>query len=42
MLWQIAYAEMFFTKSYWPEFTKIELDDILSDFKKRERRFGGI
>ena len=42
LLWQIAYAEMFFTQTYWPEFNKNELDDILSDFGKRERRFGGI
>jgi len=42
LLWQIAYAEMFFTKTYWPEFNKNELDDIISDFHKRERRFGGI
>ena len=42
LLWQIAYAEMFFTKTYWPEFTTNELDDIISDFNKRERRFGGI
>ena len=42
LLWQSAYAEMFFTSTYWPEFTINELDDIISDFKKRERRFGGI
>ena len=42
LLWQIAYAEMFFTKTYWPEFNTDELDDIISDFHKRERRFGGI
>ncbi len=42
LLWQIAYAEMFFTKTYWPEFNTHELDDIISDFKQRERRFGGI
>lgn len=42
LLWQIAYAEMFFTKTYWPEFNTNELDDIISDFHKRERRFGGI
>jgi len=42
LLWQIAYAEMFFTKTYWPEFNSHELDDIISDFHKRERRFGGI
>lgn len=42
LLWQNAYAEMFFTQTYWPDFTQMELDDILSDFSKRERRFGGI
>lgn len=42
LLWQNAYAEMFFTKTYWPEFSKEELDDIISDFNKRERRFGAI
>jgi len=42
LLWQIAYAEMFFTQTYWPEFTVNDLDDIISDFNNRERRFGGI
>jgi undecaprenyl diphosphate synthase len=42
LLWQIAYAEMFFTNTYWPEFSANELDDIISDFNKRERRFGGV
>jgi undecaprenyl diphosphate synthase len=42
LLWQNAYAEMFFTQTYWPDFTTSELDDIISDFSNRERRFGGI
>ncbi len=42
LLWQIAYAEMFFTQTYWPEFSTNELDDILSDFGNRDRRFGGV
>jgi undecaprenyl diphosphate synthase len=42
LLWQSAYAEMFFTDTYWPEFSTNEFDDIVSDFGKRERRFGGI
>ena len=42
LLWQIAYAEMFFTPTLWPDFTSIELEKILNEFKKRERRFGGI
>ena len=42
LLWQNAYAEMFFTQTYWPDFSESELDDIISDYQKRERRFGGI
>jgi undecaprenyl diphosphate synthase len=42
LLWQCAYAEMFFTPTLWPDFTVNELDDIIDDFGKRERRFGGI
>jgi undecaprenyl diphosphate synthase len=42
LLWQNAYAEMFFTQTYWPDFTQAELDDIISDFSRRERRFGAI
>ena len=42
LLWQNAYAEMFFTSTLWPDFKADELDDILSDFIKRERRFGGV
>jgi undecaprenyl diphosphate synthase len=42
LLWQIAYAEMFFTHTLWPDFTSEELEKIIKEFKKRERRFGGI
>ncbi len=42
LLWQNAYAEMFFIPTYWPEFSTNELDDLISDFQARERRFGGI
>ena len=42
LLWQIAYAEMFFTPTLWPDFTSKELEEIIEQFKKRERRFGGI
>ncbi|MEO1928441.1 MAG: di-trans,poly-cis-decaprenylcistransferase [Nautiliaceae bacterium] len=42
LLWQCAYAEMFFTNTLWPDFTKEELDKIIKNFHKRERRFGGI
>ena len=42
MLWQIAYAEMFFTNTYWPEFNTNELDDMIDDFTSRHRRFGAL
>jgi len=42
LLWQCAYSEMFFTQTYWPEFTSYELDDLIIDFNNRDRRFGGI
>ena len=42
LLWQVAYAEMFFTPTLWPDFTPKELEEIINNFKKRERRFGGI
>jgi undecaprenyl diphosphate synthase len=42
MLWQCAYAELFFTNTLWPEFTPDELEKIIHKFKKVERRFGGL
>ncbi|AZV46833.1 di-trans,poly-cis-decaprenylcistransferase [Nautilia sp. PV-1] len=42
LLWQCAYAEMFFTNTLWPDFTPEELDKIIKSFHLRERRFGGI
>jgi undecaprenyl diphosphate synthase len=42
LLWQCAYAEMFFTKTLWPDFNAKELDKIINEFNKRQRRFGGI
>jgi undecaprenyl diphosphate synthase len=42
MMWQSAYAELFFTDTLWPDFTSKELDDIIRQFKKIERRFGGL
>jgi len=42
LLWQCAYAEMFFTKTLWPDFTTDEFDNIIESFKKVERRFGGV
>lgn len=42
MLWQMAYAELYFTDTLWPDFNEEELDKALDAFNKRERRFGGV
>lgn len=42
LLWQNAYAEMFFVQPYWPDFSINNLDDILNDYRNRERRFGAL
>ncbi|MDH5580691.1 MAG: undecaprenyl diphosphate synthase family protein, partial [Bdellovibrionales bacterium] len=42
LLWQAAYAELYFTPTKWPEFTRLEFREILEDFGNRERRFGQV
>jgi undecaprenyl diphosphate synthase len=41
LLWQSAYAEMWFTEVLWPDFTPAHLEEALASFAGRERRFGG-
>ena len=40
LLWQIAYAELYFTDVMWPEFDEYELHQAINSYLKRERRFG--
>ena len=42
LIWQAAYAELYFTPVLWPDFGREELEKALSVFSKRQRRFGGI
>jgi len=42
LLWQSAYAELFFVDTLWPDFNSKELEKIIKKFKKVERRFGGL
>jgi len=42
LLWQISYAELYFTPKYWPAFTVSEFHNALKEFSSRERRFGGV
>jgi len=40
LLWQLAYAELYFTDVLWPDFNKEKFYEALIDYQKRERRFG--
>lgn len=42
LLWQIAYAELYFTPTKWPDFTPSEFKKILDNVSNRERRFGNV
>ncbi|MBF0488073.1 MAG: di-trans,poly-cis-decaprenylcistransferase, partial [Nitrospirae bacterium] len=42
LVWQAAYAELFFTDTLWPDFTKEEFMYAIEDYKLRQRRFGMI
>ena len=40
LLWQLAYSELYFTNTLWPDFDASELDKAIDSYQKRERRFG--
>ena len=42
LLWQSAYAELYFTDTLWPDFNPISLDEAINTFNTRERRFGSV
>jgi undecaprenyl diphosphate synthase len=42
LLWECAYAELFFTDCMWPDFSETDLDTALADFHRRQRRFGAL
>ncbi len=42
LMWQLAYSELYFTKTLWPDFNEDELMLAVEDFSKRDRRFGAI
>ena len=41
ILWDSAYAELYFSEKYWPDFTGADLDEAIDNFANRQRRFGG-
>ncbi|MGH9356908.1 MAG: polyprenyl diphosphate synthase [Terriglobia bacterium] len=42
LLWEIAYAELFFSSRYWPDFGEEDLARIIDEYRRRERRFGRL
>ena len=42
LLWQLAYAELFFLKKLWPDFKENDLRNIINKFKQSKRNFGAI
>ena len=42
LLWEAAYAELYFTDILWPDFSKKDIDKAINEFNNRNRRFGGV
>ena len=42
MLWQLAYAELYFLDKLWPDFTSADLKKIVTNYRKIKRNYGGI
>jgi undecaprenyl diphosphate synthase len=42
LLWQLSYTELYFSRKFWPDFTKEDFKGIIADFMNRERRYGNI
>lgn len=42
LLWECAYAELIFTKCMWPDFNEVQLRNAITEFRRRDRRFGGL
>ena len=42
LLWELAYAELYFSSTYWPDFSVEDLKEALNDFSERHRRFGAL
>ena len=40
LLWQLAYTELYFTDTLWPDFDETELEEAIKDYSGRQRRFG--
>ena len=42
LIWQSAYAELYFTDAYWPDFGREDTDIAIAEYGRRKRKFGGL
>src|SRR6202021_2559843 len=42
LMWQSAYSELVFVPTYWPDFDRATLENAIAEYRRRERRFGGL
>lgn len=42
LLWQLSYAELYFSNKCWPDFKRSDFEEAIEEYQKRERRFGGL
>jgi undecaprenyl diphosphate synthase len=42
LLWELAYSELLFTDTLWPDFRREDLFEAVREFQRRERRYGGV
>lgn len=42
LLWQLAYTELFFTETLWPDFSREDLEEAIAEYARRDRRYGGL
>ena len=42
LLWQLSYAEFYFTDKYWPDFRRKDFEEAIEEYRKRQRRFGNM
>ena len=41
-MWESAYSELYFTDVLWPDFSEKDIDEAVAEYRRRDRRFGGV
>ena len=42
LMWESAYSELYFTDVLWPDFSEKDIDEAVAEYRRRDRRFGGV